>query len=298
MREQVLELKLLKAFVIVCEELHFGRAARRLNISQPPLSAKIAELEDRLNTRLFVRTSRHVEMTAQAQRLLPLAKKMLASVDSGIAQIHQVCREQQHLKLGLVGSAFWGEPQKLFSLFMQAHPTLQIDLKELNPSQQRQQLANSQIDLGICRLQPDEFPEMAHLCLVREPLVLAVASFQALTQRRVIWLREASFLPFISLPLSQSGFARYLSSMMKQAGFSPPVAEIAEPQSQLALVSMGLGVALIPASYATINWPGVSFLKLKDEPTADLFACWQPSHLTPNVRLFLDFALQQNMTAA
>ena len=181
------DLKLLRYFLAVAEELHFGRAAARLNMSQPPLSIHIKELENQLGTQLFIRHSRSVVLTHAGKILMEESRRLLVNANNVLARIEQIGRgEAGRIELGVVGTAMWGRMRPVMRRFLRENPNVDVLFREVN-----------------------------------------------------------------------------------------------EPQTVLAMVSMGIGITLIADSYAQMNWPGVIFRPLKQRIPADLYIVYETQQVTP-----------------
>jgi DNA-binding transcriptional LysR family regulator len=290
-----IDLKQLKYFLAVAEEKSFSRAAERLHISQPPLSQQIMKLESELGVRLFARTTRSFELTVAGKALMAEASDLLGRMRMTIETIRQIDRgEVGRLRVGIVGSAMWGPIPSLLERFQSEFPKVTWTIHELGPDEQFEALRSKQIDVGFWReprLEEDEL-KAAHLhqeLCFRESVCVAVHKHHALAQRDAIDLIDIANEPMLTLHLSQSAEPRYLVQCCVNAGFQPTIfQEAAEPQTLLAMVGAGLGVALMPETTSRIGWPGVVFVPIRaNAPSANLYIAYTSQDDAPVVRAFL-----------
>jgi DNA-binding transcriptional LysR family regulator len=290
-----IDLKQLKYFLAVAEEKSFSRAAERLHISQPPLSQQIMKLESELGVRLFARTTRSFELTVAGKALMVEASELLGRMRMTIDTIRQIDRgEVGRLRVGIVGSAMWGPIPSLLERFQTEFPRVTWTLHESGPDQQFEALRSKQIDVGFWReprLGDDELKAAnlrQELCF-RENVCVAVHRNHALARRDAIELMDIAQEPMLTLHLNQSAEPRYLIQCCINAGFQPTIfQEAAEPQTLLAMVGAGLGVALMPETTSRIGWPGVVFLPIRNNPpSANLYITYTSQDDAPVVRAFL-----------
>jgi DNA-binding transcriptional LysR family regulator len=290
-----IDLKQLKYFLAVAEEKSFSRAAERLHISQPPLSQQIMKLESELGVRLFARTTRSFELTVAGKALMVEAADLLGRMRMTIDTIRQIDRgEVGRLRVGIVGSAMWGPIPSLLERFQSEFPRVTWTLHEMGPDQQFEALRSKQIDVGFWReprLEEEELKAAQlhqELCF-RENVCVAVHKNHALARRDAIGLADIANEPMLTLHLSQSAEPRYLVQCCVNAGFQPTIfQEAAEPQTLLAMVGAGLGVALMPETTSRIGWPGVVFVPIHAHaPSANLYITYTSQDDAPVVRAFL-----------
>lgn len=286
----------------VAEELHFGRAARRLAMTQPPLSQQIQALEEEIGVQLFVRTRRSVMLTPAGQQWLPEVRRVLADAAAlpGLAQ--RLARgEVGSLALAFVSTADYGILPDLLRHFRARHPDVQLQLREATSDIQLDALADGSIDAGlVIRPQPTVMPHgLSYLPLVREPLVLAVPdgwrSPGADTPATVVSLRDAAHEPLIIFPRrSAPAFYDIITAYYARDGLTPVIAQEAiQMQTIVSLVSAGMGVALVPASLCNLRRTGVSYLALRDgAPEIETGLVWRDSAagVAPVLRSFIDIA--------
>jgi DNA-binding transcriptional LysR family regulator len=219
-----MELRHLRYFVALAEELHFGRAARRLAISQPPLSVAIRQLEASVGAQLFERNSKAVRLTAAGQALQSSARALLRDAEDAAMQARHVAQGSAgRLRIGFVGAMLYrGLPQAL-TRFQAAHPAVRVTLAELNSGEQTAELLHDRMDVGFVHTR--RVPaELQSRLLVSEPFVACLPVEHRLANKRrvsLVSLREESFVLF-SRSASPDYHARILA-ICADAGFLPEV---------------------------------------------------------------------------
>ena len=265
-----MELRHLRYFIAVAEELHFGRAAQVLGISQPPLSQQIQALEQEVGARLFERTNRRVELSEAGRLFLHEARLVLAQVDKAadVARRAQL-GELGELKIGFTSSAPFNSsiPQAIFA-FRQAFPAVHLNLQEMSSTQVAESLVDESIQVGLMR--PLPLPDSLSMVeLMREPLVAVLNADHPLvhSSERGLHLAQLAEEPFVFFPRSYgSGLYAQLLNLARDAGVSPHFAqEAGEAMTIIGLVAAGLGVSVLPASYQRIRIDGVVYRTLLDQ---------------------------------
>ncbi|MDW3681567.1 LysR family transcriptional regulator [Cupriavidus sp. CV2] len=298
-----MDLRQLRYFVTVAEELHFGRAAQRLTMTQPPLSQQIQALEEEIGVQLFARTRRSVALTPAGQQWLPEVRRVLADAAAlpGLAQ--RLARgEAGTLSLAFVSTADYGILPDLLRSFRARHPNVQLQLREATSDIQLEALMDGGIDAGlVIRPQLPAMPHgVAYLPLVREPLVLAVPEGWrpggAKAGEEGVSLRDAAHEPLIIFPRrSAPAFYDIITGCYAREGLTPVIAQEAiQMQTIVSLVSAGMGVALVPASLCNLRRTGVSYLPLRDAgPDIETGLVWREAgadSVSPVLRSFIEIA--------
>ena len=300
-----IDLKQLKYFLAVAEEKSFSRAAERLHSSQPPLSQQIMKLESELGVRLFTRTTRSFELTVAGKALMVEAAELLAKMRMTIDTIRQIDRgEVGRLRVGIVGSAMWGPIPSMLEQFQSQFPRVTWTIHELGPNDQWEALRNRQIDVGFWR-EPRIEPEVLKQANLRQDLCfpenvcVAMNEKHPLASQDAIELIDIANEPMLTLHLTQSAEPRYLIQCCVNAGFEPMIfQEAAEPQTLLAMVGAGLGVALLPQTTGRIGWPGVKFMPIRtNPPSANLYISYLAQDDAPVVRAFLKILFPEEKQA-
>jgi DNA-binding transcriptional LysR family regulator len=289
-----MELRHLRYFIAVAEELHFGRAAQVLGISQPPLSQQIQALEHEVGARLFERTNRRVELSEAGRLFLHEARLVLAQVDKAadVARRAQL-GELGELKIGFTSSAPFNSsiPQAIFA-FRQAFPAVHLSLQEMSSTEVAESLVDESIQVGLMR--PLPLPDSLSVVeLMREPLVAVLNADHPLVQgsERGLHLAQLAEEPFVFFPRSYgSGLYAQLLNLARDAGFSPRFAqEAGEAMTIIGLVAAGLGVSVLPASYQRIRIDGVVYRTLLDqEAVTAVWLVLRKGAQTPMAQAFVE----------
>jgi DNA-binding transcriptional LysR family regulator len=279
-----MELRHLRYFVAVAEELHFGRAAQRLFIAQPSLSIQIRALESAVGAPLLARTNRRVQLTAAGRVFLEGARRTLAEVDRAVYDAQRAQRgEIGQLSVGFVGSAAYEVLPRLLRAFRSAYPEVELRLQSMTTKEQLAALAERRLDVGLLRL-PIEDPTLAWRVVTKEPLVAVLPATHPLAGQATLPLAALADEPFILYPRADSPRIRdTIIALCHQAGFSPTIVqESGEMQTILGLVAGGVGVALViaPAGYRSTN--ELVFTSLEQTQTWEMAVAWRDeSELAP-----------------
>jgi len=256
-------MRVLRYFAVLADELHFGRAAARLHISQPPLSQQIRLLEEQLGTALFVRSQHRVELTEAGKTLKEQVPLIVAQFDRAIDLTRCAGRgEKGRVAVGIISSAMVAPIPRALRVFAERHPHVQWSLHEMTPAAQIDALKEKRLDVCFFRLFQDD-PAIRSEVVVRETAVAALPLDHRLASREAIALGELANERFVSFGLRHSQLARFLQQCCVDARFTPRIEhEVVEVHTLLSLVREGLGVALLPASARQISTGGVSFVPL------------------------------------
>lgn len=284
------DIRSMRYFVAVAEELNISKAAERLHISQPPLSLAIQRLEDELGFQLLQRHKRGVTLTHAGQALAQEAKAVMSRMVQAVDTVQQIGRgELGRLQIGIIGSAMWGDFPNLIQRFTQSYPEVAWGLQELNPSAQISALEDKRIDIGFWRSVDTKAPHFDSVLVSKEEVHVAVNSDHPLCQKSRLQLSDLANESFLSMHTGYSDFAAYLNRCCLKQGFEPQIFQHAnEPQTLLAMVSSGMGITLLPQSLSKIRWPKVKFLRFhKNAPSADLYLFYRKDELSPVVNKFV-----------
>lgn len=263
-----IELRHLRYFIAVAEELHFGRAAQRLNISQPPLSQQIQILEQEIGARLFARTNRSVRLTAAGQQFLLDARLILQNVAQAADKAARLHRgDEGELRIGFTSSApFISVVSDALFTFRQQFPAVHLQMQEINTRQQLAPLIDGRLDLGVMRNTP--LPEtLDHQLILEEPMYALVHREHLLAARETISVRELADEPFVFFD-PQVGTALYteILTLLHHYQIEPNIAqEVGEAMTIIGLVSTGLGVSILPASFRRVRLADVVWIPLQEE---------------------------------
>jgi DNA-binding transcriptional LysR family regulator len=263
-----MDLPLLRAFVVVAEELHFGRAALRLGLSQPQVSRRVRALEQELGVELFVRTPRHTALTDIGRRLLEDAQETLAAADRLQARARAAAGTPAgRVAVGFVWSTLGAYLAPLVAAAPERHPDIELSVSQKRFAEIVPALRRGDVDLVVGRT-VHERAEMIEVLLRREPAYLAVAAAHPFAARASLRWAELDGEPMIALAraLAPSLFDAVLRAA-RERGFEPHIArEARSPAEALALVSAGLGVYRLPSSAAPAH-PGIVYRELEDVPS-------------------------------
>ncbi len=262
----MIELRPLRQFVAVAEELHFGRAAQRLHISQPALTQAIQQLEQRLGAPLLLRSQRRVALSPAGAALLPELRRLIAAADALPAQAQAAAAGQAgRLRLAFVSSIAYGPLPGWLRGFREAHPGVQLALREATLDVQLDAFAAGQVDAGfVLHAEGAAPPGLAARRVLREPLLLALPESHPLAapgrSARPAWAALAAE-PLVIFPrrIAPSLYDAILGHY-RARGATPVIAQEAiQMQTIVNLVSAGMGMAWVPASLTQLQRPGVVY---------------------------------------
>ncbi|WP_297361155.1 LysR substrate-binding domain-containing protein [Thauera sp.] len=267
-----MELRHLRYFVAVAEELNFTRAAARLHIGQPPLSMQIRDLEQEIGVRLFERNQRRVALTAAGARFLGHVRHILGGIDEAVADARRAAAgEVGELRVGFTSSLPFTDllPDALHA-YRSRFPAVRLQLREMFTAAQFAALARDELDVGFVRLQAGPPPAGIVLReIARNPLRLVVNAGHRLANAPQVSFAQLADEDFISFPADiGTDLPGVLRALCRQAGFEPRIVQTArEATTQIGLVAAGVGVALLPAPLESVRIARVRYLPLT-EPEA------------------------------
>ena len=257
-----MEFRHLRYFLVLAEELHFGRAARRLSMSQPPLSLNIQQLEASVGTRLFTRNSKQVALTAAGKAFVPAARGLLDQAIQAAALAKDVGQGLVgSLNIGFAGTMLYSGLPEILARFQAQHPLLRVMLKELSSSEQLIELAHERLDLGFVHTTRVP-PGLSQILVASQAFVCCLPSGHPLAVQPELSLALLQGEPFavVSRTVSPDYHQRILQTCL-DAGFYPEIRyELQHWLSVVALVSRGMGVALVPAALQQSALPGTVFV--------------------------------------
>jgi DNA-binding transcriptional LysR family regulator len=289
MNRSSMELRHLRYFLAVAEELHFGRAALRLRIAQPPLSQQIRKLEQELGVDLFTRTKRRVELTPAGCAFLEEARHVLAQAGRAVRSAQQAGRgEIGHLAIGFVPSADLDVLPRVLRAWRQRFPRVEMELHALLPAEQVEALRDGRIQVGFVRMPVDDGGLIVEP-IQREPLLAVLPRGHRLARSRSVRLAELAGDTMIVFPRHVApGYHDVFISACRSAGFTPRVLHPGSMQTNLALVSAGLGVTLLPSSIRNLRRSGVVYRPLAPPvPHVELAAAYLGDHGSAVLAAFL-----------
>ena len=282
-----MELRHLRYFIAVAEELHFGRAAERLHIAQPPLSRQIRDLEREIGAPLFERVPRGVELTPAGSAFLPEARLTLAQAERAQRTAQRAARgETGRLRVGFVEAATHsGILPDVLSFFRAHMPSIGLSLFELDPLHQAEAFQDGRIDLGILHSPPLDADRWLRVEeIYTEPVVLAVPKSHRLGGRSRFTLANLAEESFVLFPRHvEPAMYDDIVSGCRAAGFSPRIVQEANGWHTLAsLVSAGVGLGFVPRSITEFQQRGVVYRPVRDlEVEMTLSAVWKRAERSP-----------------
>lgn len=285
-----MELRHLRYFVAVAEELHFGRAAARLGIAQPPLSHQIRQLEHELEVELFARGGRPVELTEAGRVYLADVREILKRVaQAGLAARRAARGETGSLAVGVVASATYGLMPRVLRTFRERNPDVALSVAVMSSGQQVDAVRAGQVQIAFAR-PPFGDETLSAETIHDEPVIVAVPTGHPLAAHRTLALAALAREPFVVFPRDRRpSWYDFILRVCRDAGFQPIIAEeVPDLATAMALVAAGLGVTLAPASVKDLRRSGVEYRDLAaPTPRASLVALRRPGEPSPVVARFL-----------
>ena len=291
----MIELRHLRYFLAVSEELHFGRAARRVHISQPPLSQQIRQLEADLGVQLFYRTRRKVELTEAGRVFASEARVILDQVEHATGLVGEANRGKLNRLVAGCSPANSHIAIRIIKRFAELHPEIRVVVKSLVTPQQVEAIRNNRIDLGFLTL-PVDGEGLAIEPILRERLVVALPKHHPLASRKRITLRALGSETLIIFPLYMSpGRYQLITGLCRRAGIGLHVVhEVDNIHTMLDLVSAGFGVSLMRASVQETRRSGVVFRDLLHSPWVETAVGYRRENNSEMVKGFLEIAKQES----
>ena len=272
------ELRHLRAFCAIAEELHFGKAARRLNMTQPPLSQMLKQLEAVVGEKLLNRTTRSVELTAAGAAFLTSARSIIDAAEAAPRVARRVALgESGRLNIGFVSSAAYEFLPSMIQVYRKMYPDVELGFKEMVSTRQMDELRRSAIDIGLVRRHPAG-GDLESRTVWRESLVVAVPSTHPLSRNETIAVKALDGEPFIAFgPDDSPYFSEKVAQLLSLHGARPRVVQRAAIHTILAFVEAGIGIALVPESTGSMSAKNMRFIKLagtEPKDAIELTAVW------------------------
>ena len=287
----LIELRHLRYFVAVAEELHFGRAARRLGITQPPLSLQIQRLEANLGVTLFERTNRRVQLTAAGRTLLEEGRHLIADFTSVADAARRAARgETGCLTVAFAASVMHMALPRIIQSFRGQFPGVRLELRELATSAQIIGLRAGELDIGFLRHTPRD-PELVTETMMTENLVLAISKQHQLASRKHLRLIDVAHEDFVLFPRDLApGLYAHVLAVCAEVGVHPRVVQTSrELYTTISLVEAGLGVTIIPESVQQMGWRGVRYYPIQSPLAATrVDAAWRADNVSAILPGFLE----------
>jgi DNA-binding transcriptional LysR family regulator len=290
----MIDIRQLRYFQAVAEELHFGRAAARLRIAQPALSRQIQQLEEEIGAQLLRRTQRVVELTPAGALFLDRTSQILEDVSKAVADARRISKgEYGHLVVGFIHSSTYGLLPAVVERFRHLYPDIELELREMSIAEQHDALSRGLIDIGLLR--PQSAPAGIEIQpIMDDPFLLAVPDKHPLAKLEAVHMQALAAEPIIMFSKRESPlFHSRITAMCEQAGFTPKIAQHAtQIHTIVGLVGAGIGIAVVPGTARNLHPKSVRFLEILDEPKPVHVALgWQRGKDTPAIRSFRQVAL-------
>ncbi len=287
------ELKHIRYFVAVADELHFTKAAYRLHMSQPPLSQLIRRLEESLGFKLFERTKRKVVLTNAGQILLQESRGILARVDLAVERAARAARGGGggHLKVAFIPWVdFTSKFSDVFSKFSENYPDVTIDFYSMQAAAASVALIEGRVDVAILSMPPLISSSLNGQLLLSDHVVVALPEDHILAKMELVPLKLLEHEAHIVVAPDRIGsFYEAVVTLCQQSGFTlKPRHTIDHPQTTLALVSAGVGVSLVPSSYQNGRRSGIVYRPIEPTMTVSIIVVWRREEISPVVRTFLE----------
>jgi len=287
-----MDLRHLKYFIAVAEELNIGRAALRLHISQPPLTRQIQQLEEELGVQLLIRTPRGVELTQAGEMFLEEARNIRALVDQAIEKTKRAGQGKLgRIDIGIFGTGILSAIPKLLQLFRDMNPDVRVVLHTMTKDEQIEALRQKRIVVGFNRMLIP-LPDLCTEVIVREPLYMAVNANHPLSKESSVSFRELSQHPLVMFPTgARPNFVDRVIELCRGMDFTPEISQIVgDAVTGVALVASGFGVSVVPESVITLTPPGIVYLPFTEtpSPSVDLSCIYRRDEQSPIFVAFLE----------
>lgn len=284
------EISQLRCFVAVAEELHFGRAAERLNMTQPPLSRQIQLLEHHIGTRLLERSSRSVRLTAAGQAFLPDAARILRLSEEAAAAARRVAKgEQGALAIGFTAAFGYRLLPQIVQALRTRAPGVALALREMVSNTQLEALDAGRLDIGLLRPHPFH-AKLQTVSVAREALMLAIPEREAGDWPEAPTLASLHRRPFLMYsPYEARYFYQLLLNGFEREQVWPEIVEyVGQIHTMLALVNSGIGAALIPEAATQLHFDGIVLRRMITEPSqpVEMVVSWRRDNGNPILELF------------
>jgi DNA-binding transcriptional LysR family regulator len=296
-RFPMFELSQLRCFVATAEELHFGRAAQRLNMTQPPLSRQVQLLERILGVTLLDRTSRSVRLTPAGRAFLLEARRILRLAESAALATRRIASgDAGQIAIGFTAASGYNFLPQLVILSKARLPNADLTLREMVTREQVEALLTGRIDIGLVR-PPMERAEFATARVLSEPLVAALPTGDARLAKASLTLADFDDQPLIMYSPEGAGyFYNMLTTLFDANGVTPNyVQHVTQIHSMLALVHAGLGAAIVPEAAMSLNFDDVQFRPVETTPDrpVELYMAWRKDNESPILQTFIDLCLAE-----
>jgi DNA-binding transcriptional LysR family regulator len=295
-----MELRHLRYFVALAEELNFTRAAEKLRLAQPSLTRQIHNLEEELGVRLLDRTKNQVSLTEEGISFLVDAKRLVALSVESMKAVQRFSRgESGQLNLGYLFKFNFDLLPSTLATFYQKCPEIAVNLFDMSPAEQLNALETRKIDLGFVGLRPPAASkskvELTWECVASHDVVVVLPARHPLAKESAIALTDLKLLFFVAMAeTSHPGFHEWLSGICRQAGFAPRILQEVDLESGLmTFVAEGLGVTLAREQIKKLPHPGVVFRPLVGAAKADYWIAWNHENRSKVLGQYVDIVKKE-----
>jgi DNA-binding transcriptional LysR family regulator len=292
-----MDLRHMRHFVAVAEELHFGRAALRLNMAQPPLSQSIQRLEADLGVSLFDRSRRGVELTDAGRAFLVEARRTLLQAELSRKMARRAAEHADEVRISFIGPALYRFLPPLLVKFRATHPDVTMRLFEKASPEQMPGLLAGEFDVGFVTSGTEHLERCETMLVERAPFVAAVPADTALGRETSTTLARLADEDFISAPRKFASQHQDADAIFKSAGVVPRVTqEATQTNTTLSLVGVGLGCGIVAGTAVLRQPPNIAFLPITDMPSYlrwEMMMVWPPDHLSKAAAAFVELAKAQ-----
>lgn len=286
-----MELRHLRYFVAVAEELHFGRAAEQLYIAQSALSQQIRALEEELGVQLFDRTKRWVRLTQAGQAFLEDVREILQHVDRAVIRSQRVARgEVGQLRIGFTILALHSVLPQILKTFRDRFPKVQLILSEMATQNQVEALRSNQLDLGFLHPPIDEIALKLYALKV-EPMIVVLPKSYPLAKHKQLDMRSLNEFPLIIHPRHEGAdlYDRILQLYQSVNRQPEIVQEVTTSPARIGLVAAGLGITFVPKIFSNFNYEGVIYRELQETAPELVYAvAWRQEQRSAVLQAFLE----------
>ena len=285
-----MDLRQLKYFIAVAEELNIGRAALRLHISQPPLTRQMQQLEEDLGVQLLIRTPRGVELTHAGEIFLEEARNVRALVEQTIEKTRRAGEGKLgRLDIGIFGTGIISAIPKILQAYRSRYPDVRVVLHTMNKSDQIEALLQKRLHIAFNRM-IKPVPEITTEVILQESMYLALHANHPLASQNSVSFREIGRQPLILYPTGvRPNFVDKIIELCSSKGFTPDISQIVgDAISAIALVASGFGITVVSASAIALKLPGVVYRSFDDDSaTVDLSCIYRSDDQSPVLHTFL-----------
>ena len=267
-----MNLRHLKYFIAVAQELNFGRASTLLHISQPPLTRQIQQLEEEMGVQLFIRTPKGVELTQAGESFLHEALNIQSLVEQATERTQRVGQGKLgRMDVGIFGSGILNSIPQLLLRFRNKYPDVRLVLHSMQKGEQIEALRQRRITIGFNRMF-ETFPDLVTELVTTEQLYVAVNTSHPFATCESVEIRQLEHHPMVLFPAGlRPNFVDKVMDLCQREGFIPQISQsVGDAVTGVALVSSGFGICIVPESATTLKFPDVVYIAFKNAPNATI----------------------------